>query len=57
MGHMVDLFLDFFEDSPYWFPEWMGQFAITLTVNEGSLFLVSYPEIVAGCFVDLCYFG
>lgn len=33
----------------------LGQFTVSPTVNEGSLFLMSPPAFVVGCLVDLCH--
>ena len=58
-------YFQYFENSSYWFSEWLHQFAFPLTINEGpfercgsnfiSLFTKLYPVFVVGCFVELSY--
>jgi hypothetical protein len=43
---MVDVFSVLFEDSQYSFPEWLHQFALPKTMNEGFSFSTNFPAFV-----------
>ena len=46
MGHKAILYLIFFEETPYCFPQWLHQSAFPPTVHEGSIFSTSLPTLV-----------
>ena len=40
------LYFQFFEESPYCFPQWLHQFTFLPTVQEGSLFSIPSPAFI-----------
>ena len=46
LGHMIVLFLVFFQKTPYCFPQWLDQFTFPPTVCTGCLFITSLPTFV-----------
>ena len=50
--HMVSLFLVFFKEPPYCYPQWLYQFIFPPTVQEGSLFSTPSPSFIVCRFFD-----